>query len=83
MPRGSGLKIKTEQERFFRGGGGFLSKTSLNRHGQTKRPTSRVRQAFQSKVRVQPYSTAHNDECIDISSLTCRPPLPQVREEKK
>lgn len=59
------IKNKDREREILRGGGGgqaFLSKTSLNRHGQTKRPASRVRRAFQSEARVQPYSTAHNNE---------------------
>lgn len=43
-----------DRDRFFRGVGG------LNRHTQTKQPASRVRWAFQSEVKVQPYSTIMN-----------------------
>ena len=62
MPRGSGLKIKTERDSLAMGGASRPVKKQPNRRGQTKPAASRVRQAFQSGVRMQPYSTAHRNE---------------------
>lgn len=68
MPRGSGLKIKTQRVSLEGQGQAVLSKTSLNRRAD-KAPTPpppRVRQAFHGEVRVQPYSKGHYHEWREV-----------------